>query len=305
VAIVAVDKKYQCKTWLYNQYICCKKSTVQIAQENHICPNTVLYWLRKFGIERRTDFSGKNNPFFGKTHTEKTKEKLRRLRLGCKATDAVKKKMSEARKGKMLGNNNPATKADVKRKISVSQKKRYEKNPQLRVELSIRMKQRLKDSRNHPNYGNRGREAFGWKEPRLRKTVVSKRIRTSEKYIAWRKSCLERDKYTCQECGATNTYLEVDHCKYALCEIIQKYNITQENLDHKLNNCDILWDLSNGTTLCRPCHKKTPTYANKAKYYIKDGTKPSLKKCPNCGSHDLAYQEGCITCQGCGYSKCG
>jgi ribonucleoside-diphosphate reductase alpha chain len=41
------------------------------------------------------------------------------------------------------------------------------------------------------------------------------------------------------------------------------------------------------------------------KEYIKDGTKPTLKKCPQCGSKDLAYQEGCITCKGCGHSKCG
>lgn len=41
------------------------------------------------------------------------------------------------------------------------------------------------------------------------------------------------------------------------------------------------------------------------KHYIKNGTKPSLKKCPNCGSKELAYQEGCITCQSCGTSKCG
>lgn len=41
------------------------------------------------------------------------------------------------------------------------------------------------------------------------------------------------------------------------------------------------------------------------KRYIKDGTKPSAKKCPECGSTELAYQEGCLTCKSCGYSKCG
>lgn len=41
------------------------------------------------------------------------------------------------------------------------------------------------------------------------------------------------------------------------------------------------------------------------KHYIKDGTKTSSdKKCPSCGSHDLVYQEGCLSCKSCGYSKC-
>lgn len=40
--------------------------------------------------------------------------------------------------------------------------------------------------------------------------------------------------------------------------------------------------------------------------YIPDGTKAKAgKKCPECGSESLVYQEGCLTCQNCGYSKCG
>lgn len=41
------------------------------------------------------------------------------------------------------------------------------------------------------------------------------------------------------------------------------------------------------------------------KSYIKDGTKAGSKKCPNCNSTNLAYQEGCLTCLDCGHSKCG
>ena len=42
------------------------------------------------------------------------------------------------------------------------------------------------------------------------------------------------------------------------------------------------------------------------KSYIKDGTKvSSVKKCDSCGeSSGLIYQEGCLTCKGCGWSKC-
>ena len=40
------------------------------------------------------------------------------------------------------------------------------------------------------------------------------------------------------------------------------------------------------------------------KQYILDGTK-SKGKCPQCGQENMAYQNGCLTCMSCGYSKCG
>jgi ribonucleoside-diphosphate reductase alpha chain len=42
------------------------------------------------------------------------------------------------------------------------------------------------------------------------------------------------------------------------------------------------------------------------KKYIPDGTKARKgTKCENCGSENLVYQEGCLICQNCGFSKCG
>lgn len=42
------------------------------------------------------------------------------------------------------------------------------------------------------------------------------------------------------------------------------------------------------------------------KRYIPDGTKDDTgKKCDKCGSTNLVYQEGCLNCLSCGYSKCG
>lgn len=44
-----------------------------------------------------------------------------------------------------------------------------------------------------------------------------------------------------------------------------------------------------------------------SKSYIPDGTSAitAEKKCQSCGSTNLAYQQGCITCMNCGSSKCG
>lgn len=42
------------------------------------------------------------------------------------------------------------------------------------------------------------------------------------------------------------------------------------------------------------------------KRYIPNGTKDETgKKCGQCGSQNLVYQEGCLVCMDCGYSKCG
>lgn len=41
------------------------------------------------------------------------------------------------------------------------------------------------------------------------------------------------------------------------------------------------------------------------KKYIPDGTKAEGEKCSECGSDNLVYSEGCLTCSDCGHSKCG
>ena len=41
------------------------------------------------------------------------------------------------------------------------------------------------------------------------------------------------------------------------------------------------------------------------KRYVEDGTKAKGHTCENCNSDHLIYQEGCLTCNDCGSSKCG
>ena len=55
-------------------------------------------------------------------------------------------------------------------------------------------------------------------------------------------------------------------------------------------------------TGCRP--GKHGVITNLQKQYIEDGTR-SKGKCPQCGQEQMAYQNGCLTCLSCGYSKCG
>ena len=45
--------------------------------------------------------------------------------------------------------------------------------------------------------------------------------------------------------------------------------------------------------------------ARTLKKHIPEGLKKAGKPCPSCAAETLVYQEGCISCQSCSYSKCG
>ncbi len=73
-------------------------------------------------------------------------------------------------------------------------------------------------------------------------------IRHSSQQQIWSKRIKERDNHKCVLCGSIEN-LQADHIKpFALFP-------------------ELRLDLSNGRTLCAPCHKKTPTYGFNPKLY--------------------------------------
>lgn len=73
-------------------------------------------------------------------------------------------------------------------------------------------------------------------------------LRGSPKYRRWRKEIFKRDDYTCVFCGLRGGNLNADH--------IKPFAAFPE----------LRFDIGNGRTLCRECHKKTPTYGRKSWY---------------------------------------
>lgn len=102
------------------------------------------------------------------------------------------------------------------------------------------------------------------------------------------------------------------------------YKTTIEGLSHKFN--PVYWNyakLISGTLRHgMPIHKVVDLVtslqldnetinswkagvARALKKYIPDGTLAEDAKCEECGSDEVIYQEGCLTCISCGSSKCG
>jgi len=78
-------------------------------------------------------------------------------------------------------------------------------------------------------------------------TLINSKIRNSFEYRLWRESVFKRDNYTCQWCGIRGGYIQADH--------IKPFAYFPE----------LRFELSNGRTLCRECHKLTDSFAYKAK----------------------------------------
>lgn len=110
----------------------------------------------------------------------------------------------------------------------------------------IKEKRALQVGENHPN----------WKGGI---TPIKRKLRNSLDYEEWRKSVFERDNYTCQGCGTIGEYLHADH--------IKSFS----------DNPELRFEVSNGRTLCVPCHYKI-TFNKEITKYNKWGHRNFNKK---------------------------
>lgn len=70
-------------------------------------------------------------------------------------------------------------------------------------------------------------------------------IMSGPKYKRWRRRVFKRDNYTCQNCGERGGELHADHIKSFIDYPTLRFRI------------------SNGRTLCKVCHQKTPNFGGR------------------------------------------
>lgn len=198
----------------------------------------------------------------GKKLSKEHAEKARVANLGKKHSEETKKKMSETQKKIGNGKWNLGKKSTQETKIkqSIALKLAYKEGRKKPAMLGkkIPLMQRLLQSQkmrgsNSPNYKGGV-------------TPINMRLRGCSKYKIWRESVYKRDAYTCIWCGDNKGgNLEPDHIipfSYILDQIRFQFGV--ENLYDKALESELLWNINNGRTLCKDCHRKTDTWGHKS-----------------------------------------
>lgn len=101
----------------------------------------------------------------------------------------------------------------------------------------------------------RGSKSGGWKGGI---NTTQSTLRNHEKYKEWRTAVFKRDNYTCQKCPQIGGILHAHHLRrfsVILNDIRQKFPLLLET--DVASNYKDLWDIRNGITLCKKCHKIT------------------------------------------------
>jgi len=102
----------------------------------------------------------------------------------------------------------------------------------------------------------RGKDHFNYKNGNGK---LRAKLYHLHEYKDWRFGVFKRDKFTCQECGQVRVDLEVHH-KIPFREIQAKHGFSNHI---EAINCNELWDINNGITLCKKCHAETDSYRAK------------------------------------------
>lgn len=122
--------------------------------------------------------------------------------------------------------------------------------------LSEETKRKISQSLMGRPTGRTGSKSNFWKGG---KSSEYTKLKNSLAWKNWRRSVFERDDYTCQECGERN-YKGNGKSVW----------IHPHHIKSRTEFPELQFDVNNGITLCRDCHRKTHNYGIKAVRRCKD-----------------------------------
>lgn len=209
----------------------------------------------------------------GKPCTEETKEKIRKANIGHKPSEEVKKKLSKFRMGNKYALGNVFS---IEDREKMSKERTGTKNHFYGKRHSEETKKKLSETKKGKHYSpetefkkgmipwDKGikREDFrGETHPSWKGgiTSLSLLIRHNFKYRQWVSDVFTRDDFTCQWCRSVGHKLNAHHIK-SFSSILEYYEVT--TVEQALE-CDELWNINNGVTLCEECHGLTNNFRNK------------------------------------------
>lgn len=273
-------KFFRTKSWLEEQYLDLRKGTCRIAQEQTCDPTTIRDWLKKYEIRvrSRAEANRSQAAYTNRKWLEEQYEELERSVLviskECRCSHSTicywlkefgieVRSPSESHKHQVAWNKGLTKETDERvRKYSNTKRGRYPWNRGKlpwnkglvdifhHSEESIRkMKGRSSPRKGKPWLDRRAENHPNWKGG---VTSLVIKIRNCFKYRQWRSDVFTKDNFTCQRCGRRGGFLHAHH-EESFGDILELNDIKtyQQAVD-----CSELWNINNGITLCKRCHKK-------------------------------------------------
>lgn len=183
---------------------------------------------------------------------------ISKARKGIPLSESVRLNMSKAHKGVPLSEAHKKALSEAHKGVSFSEERKktlrgkkhtpYSEAARLKMSLAHKGKQL---GINNPS----------WKGGI---TILTTKIRNLPEFQQWRKQVFERDKYICQDCFKQSGALNAHHIKewnIIFRKFLALYNQfspidDKETLMRLAINYAPFWELSNGKTVCKECHKK-------------------------------------------------
>jgi len=226
------------KTILFKKYILEKKSIPIIANEVSLNHSTVHRYLIKYKIKRR-NISQAN-------HNKKQYELI--LTKDFLIREYIKNRKSTISIAKKLKCTGETVRLYLKKyniKIRNAEGSNNAMFGKLRKDLQMKFKKE-----GNPAYID-GR------------TPLTVMIRSLQEYKNWRNKVFKRDNYTCQDCEQVGGQLEAHH-KNSFAKLLQEFLKEydqfspiedKETLVRLAIKWKPFWNINNGKTLCKNCHK--------------------------------------------------